>query len=44
MKSTLTFSNIHNADVNPWLSAGLQGRFDLFETRGTPSVRLASVQ
>ena len=56
MKSTLTFvfmamtageqsfSNVHSPDVNVWVSAGLQGRFDLFGTRGTPSVRLASVQ
>ena len=39
-----SFSNVHSPDVNVWLSAGLQGRFDLFGRSGTPSVRLASVQ
>jgi len=38
-----TFSNVHSPDVNVWISAGLQGRFDLFGS-SAPSVRLASAQ
>jgi outer membrane protein W len=36
-----SFSNVHSPDVNLWVFAGLQGRFDLFGT-STPTVRLAS--
>ena len=32
---------MNSPDVNVWLSAGIQGRFDLFG-RGGPTVRLAS--
>jgi hypothetical protein len=36
-----SFSNVQGPDVNVWVSAGIQGRFDLFGNSG-PSVRLAS--
>jgi outer membrane protein W len=36
-----SFSNVQSPDVNLWVFAGLQGRFDLFGTSG-PAVRLAS--
>jgi hypothetical protein len=36
-------SNVHDPDVNVWVFAGLQGRFDLFGTSG-PAVRLASAE
>lgn len=35
------FSNVPNSSVNVWVSAGIQGRFDLFGREG-PTVRLAS--
>jgi len=35
------FSNVHSPDANVWISAGIQGRFDIFGNTG-PSMRLAS--
>ncbi len=35
------FSSVNGPDVNVWISAGIQGRFDLFGREG-PKVRLAS--
>jgi len=35
------FGNVQSPDVNVWVSAGIQGRFDLFGSNG-PSMRLAS--
>lgn len=36
-----SFSNVNSPDVNVWVFAGLQGRFDLFGA-GAPGVRVAS--
>ena len=36
-----SFSNVHSPDVNVWVFAGVQGRFDLFGS-SAPSVRVAS--